>query len=277
MNWAEQWASAVVQSITLLGVTIATFIPRLIGMILLLIIGYLISKGLARIATTILRRMGFDRAAGRIGVSAILERGGIRATPSQIVGKLAFWFFMLTFIISAADSLGLGNVSRTIESFVAYLPNVIAAVAIAVVGLLLAGFVRDAVRHGATGIGLEYADPLSKLVHVVLIVFIAILAIGQLKLDIALARRVIEIALIAGGAGLALTLGLGTRDLSKNIVAGVYARDLYLPGTNLTVGTDNGAVEEVGAVTTRIRTPEGEAVYVPNAHLLETVVRGKEQ
>lgn len=48
-----------------------------------------------------------------------------------------FWYFMLTFVVSAADSLGLGNISRTVESFVAYLPSVVGAVAIAVTGLLL--------------------------------------------------------------------------------------------------------------------------------------------
>lgn len=225
-------------------------------------------------ATTILRRMGFDRAAARIGLNGVLERGHIKSSPAEIVGTLAFWFIMLTFVVSAADSLGLGNVSRTIESFVAYLPNVVGAVAITVVGLILAGFVRDAVQRGAESVGVEYADALGKLVHVVLIVLVGTLAVGQLKLNVVLVTRVIEILLIAGGAGLALTLGLGTRDLSKNIVAGVYARDMYSPGMQLTVGTDSGAVEEVGAISTRIRTPNGEAVYVPNGQFLETVVRG---
>lgn len=276
MNWAAEWAEAVAQSVTQLGVTVGAFIPRFFGMILLLILGFIISKGIARLATTILRRMGFDRAAGRIGLNGILERGNIKSSPAQIVGKLAFWFFMLTFVVSAADTLGLGNVSRTIESFVAYLPNVIGSVAIAVVGLLLAGFARDAVHRGAESIGVDYADALGKLVHIALIVVVATLAIGQLKLDIVLISRVIEILLIASGAGLALTLGLGTRDLSKHIVAGVYARDIYTPGMKLTVGSDTGAVEEVGAITTRIRTSNGEAIFVPNGKFLETVVRGSE-
>ncbi len=274
MNWAEHWAQAVVQSITQLGVTVAAFIPRLVGMILLLTIGFLVSKGLARLATTILRRMGFDRAAERIGLKAILDRGNIRASPARLVGKLAFWFFMLTFVVSAADSLGLANVSRTIESFVAYLPNVVGAVAIAVIGLLLASFVREAVTHGAEGIGVEYTDALGKLVYGVLIVFVATLAVGQLKLDVELIRRVIEILLIAGGAGLALTLGLGTREISRHIVAGVYARDLYPPGMHLTLENASGTVEEVGTISTRVRTPDGDALFIPNGRFLETVVRG---
>jgi small-conductance mechanosensitive channel len=276
MNWAEQWAHALVQSVTQFGVTVGTFIPKFLGMTLLLVIGYVVSKGVARLTTTILRRAGFDRVAGHIGLSGMLQQGNIRSTAAQMVGKLVFWFFMLTFVVSAADSLGLGNMSQTVESFVTYLPNVVGAVAIAVAGLLLAGFVRDAVKRGTAGVGLDYADALAKLVHIVLIIFVATLAIGQLKLEVALVKRVIEIFLIAGGAGLALTLGLGTRDLSKHIVAGVYARDTYTPGMKLTVGSDSGSVEEVGTISTRIRTPSGEAVYVPNGQFLETVVRGSE-
>lgn len=75
-----------------------------------------------------------------------MEKIGIRRTASEIVGLFVFWFFMLTFLMSAAEALGLENVTKTIDSFVGYLPKVVGATVIPVVGLLIAGFVRSAIR-----------------------------------------------------------------------------------------------------------------------------------
>ena len=83
----------------------------------------------------------FDTASEKTGLRETMQNVGIELSASHVVGKLVFWLFMLTFLISAADALGLQNVSRTINSFVAYLPNVIGATVIVVVGLMLANFV----------------------------------------------------------------------------------------------------------------------------------------
>jgi small-conductance mechanosensitive channel len=254
---------------------IVAFIPNVLGMLVILIVGYLVAKGLQRLGTVVLQRIGFDKLSSRVGLPTILDQAGIRATASEILGQLVFWLFMLTFLISAAETLGLGNVSQTIDAFVRYLPNVIGAVVIFIVGLTLAHFVRDLVRSGAEGLGVDYAKGLSNLAYGALIVVVGSLAVGQLQIETVLFNRVVEIVLIATGAALALALGLGTRDIAKHVVSGVYIRELYKPGTNLSVGEDSGSLQDVGTVITRIKTPEGRTIYIPNGQLTEIVVREK--
>jgi small-conductance mechanosensitive channel len=277
MNWFAQWVDAIRQSLTDIGVGAAAFIPRIVGGAVILALGYLASRVLERIAVILLKRMGFDHASERVGLTPVLEKGNIHTSPSAIVGRLTFWFVMLTFTVSAVDTLGLDSLSRTIDSFVAYLPNVFGATAIAVIGLLLAGVVRDVVKSGVGSLGMEHAQPLAAALYIVLAIVVGALAVSQLKIETGLINRVIEIVLIAAGASLALTLGWGTRDVAKNIMAGIYARDVYTPGMRLSIKGDSGLVEEVGTVTTRVRSDDDEIIFVPNGELMQTVVKGREQ
>ncbi len=272
-EWSTHLKDSVVGSVSELASTVAGFIPSLVGALVILILGYIVSKALQRFACGVLKRLRFDTASERAGLAESLGSIGVKLTPSDLVGKLVFWLFMLTTLISAADALGLQNVSHTIDSFVAYLPNVIGAALIVVIGLMLASFVRKLVEGTADRIGLEYAKPVAKLVYGVLLVVIGTLAIGQLQIETALLNRVIEIVLIAIGAALAISLGLGTRETAHNVVAGVYARESFQSGAKLIIGDHRGTVDHVGAVNTKIKSTDGSTFYIPNGQLLETTVK----
>ncbi len=267
------WKNTVVEAMTALWTKFAEFVPNFLGMLVIVVLGYLISKGLSKVTTTVLEKAHFETASERIGLGPTLSRVGIKSSASEILGRLVFWLFMLTFLISASETLGLENVSRTIDTFVDYLPNVIAAALIAVLGLMLAHFIRSVVETAAEGLGLGYSRAVSRLVHIVLIVVVGILAIDQLGIETDILNSVIEITLIATGAALAIALGLGTRNVANCIVAGVYARDLYKPGAELQFGEIEGAVDSVGSISTRIRSADGSFVHIPNDQLVQSIVR----
>jgi small-conductance mechanosensitive channel len=275
-NWSDRLnapLAAAWDPLRTLGDRAVAFLPNLVAAALILTVGYLVSAGLRRISRAMLRRMGLDEATRRIGIRSSLDRAGIQSGVADILGTLVFWLFMLTFLISAAETLGLRDVSRTIDAFVRYLPNVIGAGVIVVVGLIIAHFVRDLVRSATGGLGGDYARCLSNLAYGVLVVVIASLAVGQLKINTALLDRLVEILLIASGGALGHALGHGTRDNARQQVAGIYARDLFPAGAQLAIGEDRGALEEVGAVCMRLRTSDGRVLYVPNSLITETVVR----
>ena len=159
----EQLKDIIVAATTNPWAKMMAFIPNLLGMLIILLVGYMISRGLQKLMALILRRVGFDRLSSRVGLHAMFEQAGIQATASDIIGRLVFWLFMLTFLISATETLGLSNLSRTIDAFVRYLPHVIGAVVIFIIGMTLAHFVRDLVRGGAEGLGVDYAKGLGSL------------------------------------------------------------------------------------------------------------------
>ncbi len=273
MTWAEQWTETVMETFARLRGAVSDVIPNVLGALVILVVGYLISKIFQKIIVTVLRRIGLDSADSTLGAKPLFESMNVTAMPSAVVGALVFWFLMLVFVIAATDTLGLETLSASAATVAAYFPNVIAALAIVVAGALGARLARDAVRGGGERIGLDFARPLAQVVYGVLLVLVISLAVGQLKLETTLVNRAVEVIFIAGGAAFALTLGLGTRDVARNLIAGVYARDLYRPRMAMTVAGDTGTVEEVGTVNTRIRTGTGEAIYIPNAQLMDMIVR----
>ncbi len=266
------WKNSVLEAMTALWTKVAEFVPSFFGMLVIVILGYLISKGLAKITVAVLTKAHFETASNRTGLGATLSKVGIKASASEIVGKLVFWLFMLTFLISASETLGLENVSRTIDTFVDYLPNVIAAALIGVLGLMLAHFIRSVVETAAEGLGFEYSRAVSRLVHIVLIVVVGTLAIDQLGIETNILNSVIEIVLIATGAAVAIAIGLGTRNVANSVVAGVYARDIYKPGTDIRFKNIEGSVDSIGSITTRVRTTDGNFVHIPNDQLVQSIV-----
>jgi len=271
----EVWRETFISVIRELWTEIALFTPNLVGALLILILGYFVSKLLKVVVSTFLRKIRIDVASEKVGIKETLSKTGITTNSSEIVGKMVFWIFMLTFIISAAETLGLQQVSQTIDTFILYLPKVIAASLIAVIGLFLAHFVRDLVRGGVESFGVEYGKPLANFAFGVMCFVIGILVLEQLEIETDLLSSVVEIILISSGLALALSLGLGTKDISKNIISGVYARDTFKNGLPILLDEDSGVIEEIGTVTSRVRNKNGELLFIPNSVLIESKVRGQ--
>lgn len=250
----------------------ASFLPSLLAAIVLLVIGHFLGKLLAYVISKLLAKVGLDRISEKAGLGNAVGGSGIVASPSLIVGKIVYWLIFLTFIISAADTLGLDRVSSTIDDFVLYLPKVIGAMLVAIVGLFVATLVRTALEAALASINLGYERAVGGLVYGIIVVVVLSLAVGQLEIETELLNQVISILLLAAAAAVALALGLGTREVAGNIVAGVYARDLYQPGATIRFGDVSGTVLEVGSTNVVIRVGPDKTLTVPNRYLLEKQV-----
>jgi small-conductance mechanosensitive channel len=136
---------------------------------------------------------------------------------------------------------------------------------------LLSGLVRGA----AEGVGLEYANGLARIAQWLIIVISLSVAIGQLEVKTELLNSVIAIVLISVGAAVALALGLGSRQIAGQILAGIYVRELYEVGQQIQVGEVEGQIEEIGTVKTTVLTESGELVSLANRVLLEQRVSSR--
>ncbi|MEM8983315.1 MAG: mechanosensitive ion channel domain-containing protein [Pseudomonadota bacterium] len=246
--------------------------PNVIAAIALLIVGHYVGKILAYLISRLLQRVGLDKLGDRAGLNDMAVGESFTLTPSAIFGRIVYWLVFLTFLISAADALGLDYVSATINDFVDYLPKVIGALLVLVIGLAAAQFARSLVETALAGINLGYERVVGGLVYGIIVIVVLSLAINQLEVDTALMNQVIVIVLLGAAAAIALAMGLGTRDVAGNIVAGVYARDLYEPGRKIRVGETSGEIVEVGATSLIVRTPDNTTVTIPNRRLLDEQV-----
>jgi len=205
-------------------------LPNLFGALLLLLVGHFLGKIVSKLVEKLLNKLGLDKLSDTAGLKGAGSNVGFDATPSRILGKIVYWLLFLTFVISAADTLGLERVSSTIDSFVLYLPKVVGAFLVTIVGLFVAGLVRTTIETALGSMNLGYERVIGNVVYGVIVVVVISLAIGQLEIETDLLNQVVVIVLFSGAAAVAISLGFGTRDVAGSVVAGVYVRELYQIG-----------------------------------------------
>ena len=248
---------------------VAVFIPNLIGALVLVLLGFLVAKLLDTLWSKVLAKIGLDRLMAGTGLTKMIGRVGIQVSVSTLIGKIVYWFILLVCLVSAAELLGLERVSATLDVLALYVPKVFGAALVLLAGVLLAQLLNGVVRGAAEGVGLEYANGLGRIAQGLIIIISLSVAIGQLEVKTDLLNNVIAIVLISVGAAVALALGLGSRDIAGQILAGIYVRELYAVGQQIQIGEIEGQIEEIGTVKTTLLTESGELVSVANRVLLE--------
>lgn len=268
----EAWRNVVLHSITELGGRLASFLPSLVGAVLILAIGWLVSKLVEIVTRRALARLGLDRTAERLRLGDTLRRAGVGGEPSDLLATLLFWVLMLTFVLSAVETLGLTAVTVTIDRLISYLPHVIAAALIFLIGLLLGRLARNVVSSGAAAASVREAQRLGAAAQTSVVAVVAVLALGQLGVQTELLVTVITSVVATVGLTMGIAFALGARGVVAHILAGHYLRQSLPPGRPVEVRGRRGVVERVGPVDTLFR--DGDSSWsCPNAQLLEEVVQ----
>lgn len=269
----ETWRQVVADILTEFGATVAGFLPSVLAMCVILIVGWIVSKTVEIVAERGLRKLGLDAVARRVGIDEVLQRGTANASPSHIAARLLFWLLMLTFVLSAVETLGLTAVTTTIDRFIAYLPNVIAAGLIVLLGALLGSLARNVVGSAAAAADVQNAAQLGALVQGFILLLVAVVALDQLGIDTRLLAVVVGIFVGTFSITAGVAFALGARPVISHILAGHFLRQSLREGESVEVEGRRGVVEKVGATDTLIS--DGERRWsVPNSKLLdETVIR----
>jgi hypothetical protein len=182
--------------------SIATFLPKLLGFLVVLVIGYLIAKAIAKLVDGLLERVGFDRMVERGGIGRALERS--RFDASDILGKLVFFVLFLFALQLAFGVFGPNPVSDLIKGMVAYLPNVFVAIVITVIGAAIAAAVKEIVE-AALG-GLDYGKALALVASTAIVVVAAFAALDQLQIAPSIVRGLYYalLAIVVGSSVVAI-------------------------------------------------------------------------
>lgn len=267
---------AVLQVLQQLGDGAVAFAPRFITAAILVLIGWLVAS-LCRLALSqVMHRAGADAALAKAGLMDSFERLGVREPMRLVLPGMLFWLTMLVFLQSAAEMVGQTTIAAGITGFFAFLPNLFSAMIIVVLGNALGQFLGRAATAYARESGVAFANSLGSALSGFTLFVVAIVALGQLKVD----TRILNILTIVIFSGLALafglSFGLGTRETTRNLIAGFYARRVFGAGQDLEVGGRQGKVRAISAQQTLLE-DEGGMFAVPNTTLIEQVIVRKEE
>jgi hypothetical protein len=200
------------------GERLAAFGPSLLAMLLILITGAVLA-GASRVALGfLLPRVGFDRFAQRVGLTVVLQKGGIVQAPSVVLAVATSWVVLAIFVVLAIGALNLQFAMDLLSRTVTYLPQLLIALALLMLGGLVAGFVRRSVLIAAVNAGLPSARFLAGGVHTALMVLFVAMALEHL--GVGRQTLLISFTILFGGIVLALALafGLAGRDLAHDLL-----------------------------------------------------------
>jgi small-conductance mechanosensitive channel len=260
-----------IQAFTSLGDSIIAVVPKVLVGILLIVGALLVAKIIERSLRYMLTKARFDSLVGKVGVDRAL-RLGLRQELSTLIPRLAYFLVLLLLARTAVDALGLTAISSAIGTFFGYLPNVVAALLLLILGGALGQFAGDTVARSAEASGIEFAPSLGKLVSGLVVFVSAMMAIAQLKIDTDIVRIVTSFILGAGALAFGLSFGFGTRDIVRNIAAGFYARKILVIGRPLEIAGQRGTLRAITATHVILESGD-QSTTVANAVVLDQIAK----
>jgi len=251
------------------GEQLGDFLPRLGGALVLLVAGLLIAAVLGRLVRGALTRLGLDRLAERLGAADTLSRAGLGGSVSRLAGAAVRLSVSVIAVFGALSLLGLEFLSDSLNEGILYIPRLISALFLVLLGLVLGALARAWVER--TAAQMDFPVALGPVVQAVILVIAVLCAAVQLGIAIGTLTTLVEIILAAVAATVALAFGLGGREIGRALTATRYARADFAVGQTIRLGELRGTIRQIDSVATTLSTGT-ETIRIPNNLLVERVV-----
>jgi hypothetical protein len=213
-NWGDAMMASVGQS---LAIFLAA-IPRVIGFAIILIVGWFLATLIAKGVAALLRMIRFNELAQRSGFAEFVASTGADTDSAGFLALTAKWFVRLLTLVVAFDALGLPAVSDVLRQILLWLPNVVVALVVLVIGGLAANALAGLVRASTSRAGLDNPDLLASIARVTVWAFAIVVAVNQIGVAATLVNTlfmaVVGAVALAGG----LAFGLGGREVAADML-----------------------------------------------------------
>jgi len=214
----EIWKATISDSFNKFLGKVITFLPNLLAMITILIIGFLMAWIVKMMLVHFLKAIQFDKVSEQWGLTRILSKGGITYSPANLLGRFFYWIIVLITLILGINALEVAATQSLVTQFFNFLPHLFAALGILVVGYLIGAFLGQTTLIAAVNAQMDSARLLSRTVRW----FIIVLSLTMALYHLGIAEKVIVAAfsITFGGIVLALAIafGWGGRELAKNFL-----------------------------------------------------------
>jgi len=195
-------------------VMLGDMLTRLIGLLIIIVIGWLISKAVKALIVKVLQTAKLDSVAESAGVNDFLEKGGLRQTLSEVIGNLTYWLCLLVVAAVAVDFLGLDVVAQLLNKIILYVPNIIISIFILLAGIFTSKLLSTMVQAAGANAGLVRTKLLAKLVEIIVMILAITIALEQLNIGADLVTLVVKAIIISIAAAMAIAFGLGCKEMA---------------------------------------------------------------
>ena len=249
----------------------AETVPNVFMALVIFIIGFIISKIVAKVVLTALKKIGIDSIGEKLNEIDIVQKANMDIKISGIASKFLYYFILLFFAIAATSVLGIPEISNLVSDIFTFIPNLIVALIVLILGTLLADMLRKGIHTALNSLGISSAGLISSFLFYFLFINIVIVALSQAKIDTSFLSQNISIIIAGIVLAFAIGYGLASKDVMSNIVASFYSKDQFQVGQKVTIDGVTGVINEVSKTVITIKTETGRVTF-PLAQATNTKV-----
>lgn len=235
-------------------------IPKLLMAITFIIVAWLFIKLVKFVLRKILKATNIDSLATKLNEAEIFGKKHFNIVPSNVVLGVVKYLLILIFIIIASEILGLKAISQGISNFIAYLPILVSALGIFVLGVYVASIVKKAVAESIKSLEMSGSNLISNIVFYLIVVFVSITALNQAGINTEIITNNIIIILGAVLASFTIAFGLGARDIMQRLLFGFYSKRNFEIGQYIVTKDVKGTIKKIDNICITIKTEEGQVV-----------------
>ena len=232
---AEQPAGAVSTTVKATGVKgilqptttsltqVSAYLPKLGILLLILVIGALVAVGVVALVAAILKFIRLEKGAKKINVPEILKKGGIGISLGELITEIIFFIIIIATLITALEFYGVGT-GVLMSSILAYVPQVISAVFILILGILVAILISGIIKLVGGNVKIAQSDTLGNVAKYAIIIFSTVIALKELGLGIILTDKSKDIIFAGVVLSLALGFGLGLKGKAEDFLGKIFKK-----------------------------------------------------
>ncbi|MCC7573657.1 MAG: mechanosensitive ion channel [Candidatus Methanofastidiosum sp.] len=248
--------------------SISQVLPRVFFAIAILVVGFFIGKGLGRLTQSLMVKIGFEKALKKTEAEKITEKIGFKILKS--VEIFVSWIVYIISIFLAFEVLNLPGLSRSIDSFINYVPNLLIAFFVVIIGLVVADKIAIFVEKFFEDTNIPKYWFFGKGIRYFIYILVGTMALTQLKVSTSILVVTITIIMVLWSI---ITI-IGLKNIVPNFFSGVFIvfyRQINV-GDKIKIEDIEGVVEEVSLVYTKIKREDGKSLLVPNSKILDNVI-----
>ena len=264
-----------VESLNQMAISIAEIAPKILFAVLILIIGWLVTKIIAFVLKRTLKFAKVDKLTDLINEKNLFGKTDLKFNVSSVIVGFVKWLMFLVFLIIAADVMNWEVVSIEIGNLLRYLPKLFSAIALFMIGLYIANFIKKAIRGLFESFDLNGERIISSLVFYIIIITITITALNQAGINTDIITNNLTIILSAILVTIALGLGLGSRDVINSLLFSFYSKRNFEVGQTIVLDELTGKIVSIDNICISIEVNNGDILVIPIKEIVDTIVTKK--
>ena len=270
MNWdVNLWYKAVEEAVGSFASRAVFVLPAILGAVAVFLLGFLVAWIAAVITRKVLGWIRLEQLTKRTALPDVLDTMGYQGGIGAFLSKLVYWAIFLVFLSAAANVIGLPKVANVIEAIFTYIPNVLAALIIIIIGAYVANILRDFIIAFFEGAKVAYGSYIAGGAQILVYVFVVAFALGQLGLNTLILLSNINIIIAGFALAFALSFGLGSRNALSNVVGMYCMGKLVKRGTTIEVGDISGKIVEVTKAGVLVEDSRGGRSFIGGDRIME--------